>query len=166
MLWLIDAHNLPCKLAPFVRITTGWQRRFSIWPQIAKADPGATVTAVWRDPNHLDLFTTGTDGTVWSAWWEAGPGWQQWFPIWPQVAKANPGAAVTALWRDPEHLDLFITGTDGTQIYAVWDDGNAGFQQSISLPNKKRPSCEQGGLVHDREILGAALAESSFQLAQ
>ncbi len=44
--------------------------------------PGATVTALWRsNSTHLDLFATGTDGTVWSNWWEAGPGWQNWFLI-------------------------------------------------------------------------------------
>jgi hypothetical protein len=34
--------------------------------------PGATVTALWRsNDTHLDLFATGTDGTVWSTWWDA-----------------------------------------------------------------------------------------------
>jgi len=75
MLWLIDADNLPCRLARFVRITTGWQRWFSIWPLIAEAQGGAPVTAVWRDPTHLDLFMTGTDGTVLSTWSEANRGW-------------------------------------------------------------------------------------------
>jgi hypothetical protein len=38
--------------------------------------------------------------------------WQPWFLIHPEI-KANPEAIVTALWRDPQHLDLFMTGTDG-----------------------------------------------------
>ncbi len=128
MLWLIDANNLPCQSASFVRITTGWQRWFSIWPEVAEADPGAPVTAVWRNPSHLDLFMTGRDGTVWSTWWEAGPGWQKWFAIWPQVAKANHGALVTAVWRDPAHLDLFMTGTDGA-VWSTWWEAGPGWQK-------------------------------------
>jgi hypothetical protein len=37
--------------------------------------PGAAVTALWRGDGHLNLFTTGTDGAVWSAWWKPGPSW-------------------------------------------------------------------------------------------
>ena len=73
---------------------------------------------MWRNPQHLDLFMSGTDGAVWSAWWEEGPGWQPWFLIHPEI-KANPGAAVTALWRNPQHLDLFMSGTDGA-VWSAW----------------------------------------------
>ncbi|MFE3181888.1 hypothetical protein ACFXKR_13620 [Streptomyces violascens] len=38
------------------------------------------MTALWRG-EHLDLFAAGTDGAVWSTWWEPGPGWQPWFLI-------------------------------------------------------------------------------------
>jgi hypothetical protein len=37
--------------------------------------PGAAVAALWRGDGHLNLFTTGTDGAVWSAWWKPGPSW-------------------------------------------------------------------------------------------
>lgn len=41
-----------------------------------KMQVGATVTALWRsNDTHLDLFATGTDGAVWSIWWENGVGW-------------------------------------------------------------------------------------------
>ena len=41
-----------------------------IHPEV-KMQPGATVTALWRsNDTHLDLFATGTDGAVWSTWWE------------------------------------------------------------------------------------------------
>jgi hypothetical protein len=34
---------------------------------------GQAVTAQWSNPNHLDLFITGADGTVKSTFWEANP---------------------------------------------------------------------------------------------
>ena len=102
----------------------GWRPWFLVHPEI-KAAVGATVSAAWapRESGHLDLFMTGTDGAVWSAWWEAAPGWQKWFLIHPEV-KMHAGAAVTALWRD-QHLDLFTTGTDGAVWSAWWEASGA-----------------------------------------
>jgi hypothetical protein len=101
----------------------GWQPWFLV-NNAVKMKPGATVTALWRsNDTHLDLFATGTDGTVWSTWWEAAHGWQQWFPIWNAVwnnVKMEPGVAVTGLWRSNDtHLDLFATGTDGA-VWSIW----------------------------------------------
>ena len=28
------------------------------------------ITAIARNPNHLDLFVTGTDGRIYSTWWD------------------------------------------------------------------------------------------------
>ncbi len=105
----------------------GWQHWFQVSPQV-KMQPGATVTALWRsNDTHLDLFATGTDGAVWSTWWEASPGWQHWFLINPQV-KMQPGATVTALWRSNDtHLDLFATGTDGA-VWSTWWEATPGWQ--------------------------------------
>ena len=30
----------------------------------------STITAIARNPNHLDLFVTGTDGRIYSTWWD------------------------------------------------------------------------------------------------
>jgi hypothetical protein len=101
---------------------------FPIWNDQVKMLPGAAVTALWRsNDTHLDLFATGTDGTVWSTWWEDAPGWQQWFPIWNTQVKMQPGATVTALWRSNDtHLDLFATGPDGT-VWTTWWEGAVGW---------------------------------------
>ena len=42
---------------------------------------GGQVTAISRNPNHLDLFTVGTDGVVYSTWWDANGGWAGWFQL-------------------------------------------------------------------------------------
>jgi hypothetical protein len=41
--------------------------------------PGAPVAALNPRQDHIDLFVTGTDGAVWSTWWEPSPNWQPWF---------------------------------------------------------------------------------------
>jgi hypothetical protein len=103
----------------------GWQKWFAIGPA-RNAASGQTVTAQWSNPNHLDLFITGADGTVKSTFWEANPppplrkGWQDWFAIGP-ARNAMAGQAVTAQWSNPNHLDLFITGADGTVKSTFWE---------------------------------------------
>ena len=86
---------------------------------------GATVTAVWREPGkHLDLFATGSDGAVWSIWWNNRVGWRPegWRLIHAEI-KMQPGATVTAVWREPgKHLGLFATGTDGAVWSISWND--------------------------------------------
>jgi hypothetical protein len=107
--------------------TAGWRPEgwLLIHPEI-KMDPGATVTAVWSDDQgrHLDLFATGSDGTVWTIWWDDVVGWRPegWILLHPEI-KMHPGATVTAVWEDPgRHLDLFATGTDGAVWTIWWDD--------------------------------------------
>jgi hypothetical protein len=61
----------------------GWQPWFAIYPEV-KMQPGAKVSALWRSNHtHLDLFVSGSDGAVWSTWWEPGRDWQRWFVIHP-----------------------------------------------------------------------------------
>jgi hypothetical protein len=98
-----------------------WQPWFPVSPT-AQVQAGATVTALWAPARneHLDLFATDTNGTVWSTWWEEGPGWQNWFAIHGET-RAAPGATVTALWAPVhfEHLDLFMTDTNGI-VWSIW----------------------------------------------
>src|SRR5438270_361593 len=91
----------------------GWQPWFTIHPEAATAVPGQPVTAVSSNPQHLDLFITDRSGRVMSTWWEAAKVWQPWFAIHPESANGAPGQSVTAVWSNPQHLDLFVTGHDG-----------------------------------------------------
>jgi hypothetical protein len=105
----------------------GW---LLVHPEI-KMFPGATVTAVWatNEGDHLDLFVTGTDGAVWTIWWDNFVGWRPegWIELHPEI-KMQPGANVTAVWASPgEHLDLFITGTDGA-VWTIWWDNVVGWR--------------------------------------
>src|SRR5438045_5581619 len=81
--------------------------------------PGATVTAVWREPGkHLDLFATGSDGAVWSIWWNNTVGWppEGWLLIRAEI-KMQPGAPVTAVGRGAgKYMYMLATGSHG----AVW----------------------------------------------
>ena len=91
-------------------------------------DPGTAVTALSRSQDHIDLFVTGTDGGIYSTYWDAASSWASgWFRISDGVAKQ--GSAVTAMARTPDHLDLFVTGTDGG-IYSIYWDANSGWPNS------------------------------------
>lgn len=84
----------------------------------------STITAIARNPNHLDLFVTGTDGRIYSTWWDINGGWANWFNV--SGGRAALGSRINAVARNPNHLDLFVTGTDG-RIYSTWWDVNGGW---------------------------------------
>jgi hypothetical protein len=86
-------------------------------------DPGTAVTALSRSQDHIDLFVTGTDGGVYSVYWDAASSWAS---SWSRIREglAKPGSLVTAVARNPDHLDLFVTGTDGGIYSIYWDDAS------------------------------------------
>lgn len=120
-----------------------WQEWVPVQAE-TKSVPGSTVTAVWREggDTHLDLFTTAIDGTVQTTWWEAGPGWQPWFPV-EERTKMVPGSTITALWRPAgRHLDLFATAADGT-VQTTWWEVGPGWQPWFAVD--KRPGVAGAG---------------------
>jgi hypothetical protein len=86
--------------------------------------PGA-VTALARNPDHLDVFWVHPDGSIRTTWWDrtspdADGGWNaanRAFPI-TNPGMAQPGA-LTAVARTPDHMDLFWVHPDGS-IYTTW----------------------------------------------
>lgn len=91
---------------------SGWQP----WRRVGTTGatptlPGVTVAVAWRDPGHLDLFTTGFDGAVLTAAWTPAGEWTAWRQVpAPNALPMGSGAGVTAVWRDPGRLDLFVSG--------------------------------------------------------
>ena len=51
----------------------GWSAWFNVSGGAAAL--GSPITAIARNPNHLDLFVTGTDGRIYSCWWDQSGGW-------------------------------------------------------------------------------------------
>jgi len=100
----------------------GWHGWFNVSGGAAALRSPITVVA--RNPDHLDLFVTGTDGLIYSCWWAAASGWSGWFNV--SGGAAALGSPVTAIARNPNHLDLFVTGTDGL-IYSCWWDAASGW---------------------------------------
>jgi hypothetical protein len=97
----------------------GWHGWWRIGAVVAPQ--GAAVTAVARSTDKLDIFVTDVNGAVMSAAWEPdfADGWHGWWHI--NGGQAAPGAAVTAVSRSTDHLDIFVTGTDGGVYSAAWE---------------------------------------------
>jgi hypothetical protein len=91
------------------------------WRSIGGVFPhGAPVAATSRNPGNLDLFITGNDGRVYTSWWYAGSDWSGINDNWRSIGGVFPhGAPVAATSRNPDNLDLFITGNDG-RVYTSW----------------------------------------------
>ncbi len=88
-----------------------------------KVPPRSVVSAVCRQPDQIDLFVVGSDGGVYSTWWNPRESWESnhnWFRIGVAVDfKVPPGSVVSAVARKPERLDLFVVTAEGG-VYSTW----------------------------------------------
>ncbi len=94
-----------------------WRAWFRIGPEAANVPNTNTVTALARQPDHIDLFVVGNNGGIYSTWWDGS--WHDWFRIGPEAANVPNTNTVTALARQPDHIDLFVVGNNGG-IYSTW----------------------------------------------
>jgi hypothetical protein len=91
--------------------------------------PGSPVTALSRNPNRIDLFVSGREGGIYTTSWD-GTWTDQWDhradPHFRDQFTVPPGSPVTALSRNPNRIDLFVSGREGA-IYSTSDspDGSA-----------------------------------------
>ncbi|MEU3010566.1 Dot/Icm T4SS effector Zinc-dependent metalloprotease LegP [Nocardia asteroides] len=115
------------------RVYTSWWHAGSDWSGIGDRwrniggvfPTRATVAAVARTADNLDLFVTGNDGRVYTSWWQAGSDWSGIGDRWRGIGGVFPaGAPVTVVARGPDHLDLFITGNDGCVYTSWWQQGS------------------------------------------
>jgi hypothetical protein len=100
----------------------GWAPWFV--PRQTTAAPGAAVTAVWANENHLDLFTVSVEGAVISTFWDKNqtPNYPAdgWFTIRPEMQFSGPGA-MAAVWANENHLDLFAVNRDQMVATISWE---------------------------------------------
>jgi hypothetical protein len=100
----------------------GWVPWFV--PAEAPTAPGAAVTAVWANEDHLDLFTISAQGAVISTYWDKNqtPNYLAagWFSIHPEMHFGGPGP-VAAVWANENHLDLFAVNSDGIVATIWWE---------------------------------------------
>jgi hypothetical protein len=100
---------------------TAW---FPVNPTTGLAAPGQSITALWKNAGHLDLFMTGKQGRIMSTYFEKNNWQPAWFPVRPNSATAVPGQEVFAVWAPGgNHLDLFITAEDG-RVMSIFFDKN------------------------------------------
>jgi hypothetical protein len=105
--------------------TTHWDdvNSWGTWSRIdtgfAKATSTFPIAVVARSTTHIDLFTTGTDGGVYSSYWDDAEGWAYWFRV--DAALASAKSAVTAIARDSNHMDLFVIAASDVVYTTFWD---------------------------------------------
>ncbi|MCH5714702.1 hypothetical protein [Niabella hibiscisoli] len=123
--------------------TDGWRGWWVL--NGGKARAGAPVIPVSRSTDKLDAFVIGTDNKVYTAAWE--PTFKDWWHGWWLLNQgmAAPGAAVTAVSRSKDKLDVFVVGTDGYVYTAAWEPGFTSWRGWWRIGNIKVP---QGAYVH------------------
>ena len=85
---------------------------------------GCSIAALARTQDHLDVFVIGNDGRVYTSWWHEGQNWSGINDNWLSLGGVFPStAAVSAIARRPDQLDVFITGNDGRVYTSWWHEG-------------------------------------------
>jgi hypothetical protein len=130
-----------------------WRPWFRIGQAGSAIPPGSPVTSVARKAEQLDLFVAGYDGNIYSAYWNPASGWKGWFSIGRPAAGVRPGAAITAVARVAEQLDLFTVGNDGGIYSAYWNPAS-GWKGWFRI----------GGLAVSQKAVVSAVARKSEQL--
>jgi CSLREA domain-containing protein len=103
------------------KVSSGRWNQWAPQDPIFKVMPESVVTAVARTPDRLDLFVVGSDGMIYTNFFDAKANkWNQWIPGNP-VFIALPQSVVTAVARTAERLDLFVVGPDGG-VYRSFSD--------------------------------------------
>jgi hypothetical protein len=104
--------------------TAAWQPSFTDWWhgwwQVGTAvfPQGASLHAVSRSNDLLDVFGTNTSGGVVTVGFTPATGWGSWFSI--NGGAAQPGAPVTVVSRSSNLLDAFVVGQDHRVWTAAW----------------------------------------------
>lgn len=104
------------------------------WPIGGDFASGASLAAVARTPDHLDVFHRAKNGTVYSSAWTPQDGWSgadgEWWQIGDPVVATMPfGPALTrmptvsAVARRADRLDLVTTGANGFVYASAWSPG-------------------------------------------
>jgi hypothetical protein len=91
------------------------------------APPGGSIAAVTQQAGHLDVFWVGSDGAIWTHWWDAnapGGAWSAHSAFRLTAPNSTPpGGGIAAVSQYAGHLDVFWTGNDGA-IWTHWWDGS------------------------------------------
>jgi V8-like Glu-specific endopeptidase len=107
--------------------TAAWEPGFTDWWHgwwpigNIRVPQGAPVHVVSRSADKLDIFVTDVNGAIMTAAWEPAftDGFHGWWAL--NGGRAAPGAAVTAVSRNTDKLDVFVVGLDGRVWSAAWE---------------------------------------------
>ncbi|KAI9865068.1 MAG: hypothetical protein M1813_002386 [Trichoglossum hirsutum] len=114
-----EVFKFPAPNAPWVNLSAAHPAPFT---------PGSKVAAVKRTKDNLDIFITGTDGVVYTAYWSTGNVWSSlvgggkpWVPLGGGTGSVSfaAGAPIAAVTRSKDNLDLFLIASD-SRVYTTW----------------------------------------------
>ena len=90
-----------------------------------KFPPGAPVAALSRQSEHIDVFAVGTDGAIWTNYWEPNGNWSKEISISPAGSVAAWNGAVGGQLSAVSEVSntwiyVFASGSDYRLACAVW----------------------------------------------
>ena len=111
---------------------------------VMKVPTLSVVTDLTRFRDHIDLFTVGFEGGVYSTFWDLNGGWfNTWFriidPAFGDGFTVPPQSVVSCLSRFRDHIDLFAVGRDSGIYSTFWDVNGGWFNHWFRLMDTNFP---------------------------
>jgi hypothetical protein len=113
-----------------------WQRYQLSGPN--SAAPGASIGGVSRVDNHMEVAWPGPNGSIQGAFWYVGGTWNRYELAPAGSASASTTGGVSMVSRQPDHLETFWVGSDGSVRGAWWYEGGTWQVQTIASAGAAR----------------------------
>jgi hypothetical protein len=140
---------------------TKWNPSTSLQPAgyaVANEKPGVAYQPI---NEHVEVFTVGPEGRIWSVWKAHDQGWQPKFYL-TNSDEAIPGTSVTAIFEPKNNeLEVFFADRDGAILsVSKVNDGKWGPPMAAGQGQTVRPGAPLGAVYRDSddhvEVFGVA----------
>jgi hypothetical protein len=124
------------------------------------APPGGSIAATARSSGNIDVFYVDTAGNLWTSSWQNGGGWASWKIPAPAAGLGVPGAAISAVARQPGAIDVIFEGaaSSGNGIeWATYEYPSAWQFETIPMTAGQTPNQQGANAV-------SIVAPTSFSL--
>ena len=88
------------------------------------ATPHGNITSLSRVPTSMEIWWVGIDGSIQGAYWYKGSDWEHYNNPLAPAGSASQTSGMTSVSRNPNAMEIWWVGTDGSVQGAYWYEGS------------------------------------------
>jgi len=115
------------------------------------ASVGSDVAALSRQPNSMEIFWAGSDGSIQDAYFYDGAAWKR-FALAP-ARSAAPRGGIAAVSRIKTSMEIFWIAPDGSVRDAYWYEGANWKQFQLAPPGSAAPTSSIAAISRKPETM-------------